>query len=148
MKRCTLGLKCPYVGQRQHTQEYFHEALKGPVKAAKAPKAAKAVAPAKPVLSDHQRVEAEAKARNTILTAAEKRTTLVEPTVRPSRVAKTQANKRIEDIQSGIDIVTAPAATTVKAIKKLRTVPPIEEAPTGTIVTTGFTSEIDDQEME
>ena len=137
MKRCTLGLKCPYVGQRQHTQEYFHEALK-------APKAAKAVAPAKPVLSDHQRVEAEAKARNTILTAAEKRTTL-EPTVRPSRVAKTQANKRIEDIQSGVDVVSAPAAT-VKAIKKLRTVAPIEapEAPEAPTVTTVK----DDQEME
>lgn len=30
MKRCELGQKCPYQGQRQHLQEYYHSSTKRP----------------------------------------------------------------------------------------------------------------------
>lgn len=135
MKRCALGLKCPYVGQRQHTQEYFHDGRPTAPTASTGP------------VSHHHRVEAEAKARNTILTAAEKRTNVVVEPTRPSRLAKTQANKRIEQIQSGVEVAAPPAPpTTVKAIKKLRTVPPVPIA--STVTSAAQATSVIDQEME
>jgi hypothetical protein len=69
-----------------------------------------------------------------------------QPAQRPIRTAKIEANKRIEHIQSGKDVVKAvdPPPLKVKAVKKLRTAPPsrpVEEAEEPTRI-------IDDQELE
>lgn len=96
-------MKCPYIAQRQHNQEYYHK-------------------PESPTGSR-------------------------QPAQRPIRTAKNEANKRIEHIQSGKDVVKAvdPPPLKVKAVKKLRTAPPpprpVEEVEEPTRI-------IDDQELE